>query len=137
MRRRPSNSARTFLLAALAAVVFAFGCGGDRKSEKPFDELAQAIRNLAIPSASGVETSGAERTGTSARISWEFGISTSGESYRRWATDRLKSEGHFQITREGPSSLTFSKWLPWDIHRVEIDEVRPGRIRVTLIAYAS
>lgn len=137
MRRGPGDSARTILLAALAAFNFAFGCGGGRKSEKGFDELARAIQNLAIPSTSGVETSGVERTETSARISWEFGISTSWKSYRRWAADRLRFEDHFQITRESPLSLSLSKWLPGDIHRVEIEEVRPGRIRVTLIAYAS
>jgi hypothetical protein len=127
----------TFLLTALSAVLFGFGCGKDPTNQKGFEELARSIRSLAVPAVSGIDTSGVERTGVSAQISWEFGIQTSWESYARWAADRLKTQGGFQLAKEAVGSLTFSKQLSGDFHRIEIDEVRPRRIRLTLLAYAS
>ncbi len=130
--RRPGNR----LLAAVVAVAFAFGCGGDRGKKEGFDELARQIRELTVPAGSSVEVSNVERTESTARTSWQFEISSTSESYRSWVVDRLGARGGFHVTSQNGASVALSRTSPGDVHLVRVEAIRTGKVRVTLIAYA-
>jgi hypothetical protein len=132
----PNRSLGKRLLAAVVAVAFAFGCGGDRGKEEGFDELARQIRELTVPAGSSVEVSSVERTESTARMFWQFETSSSWESYRSPVVDRLIAKGGFHVTRQDGLSVALSRTLPGDVHLVRIEATRTGEVRVTLVAYA-
>jgi hypothetical protein len=130
-----SAKARRVSFVALGAVILLFACQTDREPEKGFDRLARQIQEVVVPPATSVETSGTERTGGSARTSWEFRISAWSD-YRERVTKQLMNEAGFRTTSENPRSMTLSKKLAADVEVVQIDEIGPGRVRVILTAYA-
>lgn len=127
--------------SAILAVLVAVACSEKPDAGDSIERHIQVIRELTFPpGASGLLSSGLERTQWSARLSSEFQIDWSWEDYARWVGDRLRNQGGFAQSADSRGSLTFIKHLPGDTHTVRVEQVKPGPpllVRVVFRAWPS